>query len=84
MTSKRPANGWNIRRLPVHPCEMLREGFLIPLDLPANRLAMERTSGWVCRKTSTCRQPAKPREKGSRRMCGRVRMKRRDGRKLLA
>ena len=41
MSIKRPAKGWNIRRPPVHPGEMLREEFLIPLDLSANRLAME-------------------------------------------
>jgi addiction module HigA family antidote len=41
MSIKRPAKGWNIRRPPVHPGEMLREEFLIPLDLSANRLAMD-------------------------------------------
>src|SRR5271154_1733057 len=41
MSIERPANGWNIRRQPVHPGEMLREEFLIPQDLSANRLAME-------------------------------------------
>lgn len=41
MNIKRPAKGWNIKRPPVHPGEMLREEFLIPLDLSANRLAME-------------------------------------------
>jgi addiction module HigA family antidote len=41
MSIKRPAKGWNIRRPPAHPGEMLREEFLIPLDLSANRLAME-------------------------------------------
>jgi antitoxin HigA-1 len=38
---QRPANGWNIQRKPVHPGEMLREEFLIPLGLSANRLAIE-------------------------------------------
>ena len=38
---KRPANGWNIVRKPVHPGEMLREEFLVPLGLSANKLAME-------------------------------------------
>ena len=37
----RPANGWNIARKPVHPGEMLREEFLVPLGLSANKLAME-------------------------------------------
>lgn len=41
MTIERPQNGWNIRRKPVHPGEMLREEFLAPLDLSANRLALE-------------------------------------------
>jgi addiction module HigA family antidote len=37
---QRPENGWNIRRKPVHPGEMLREEFLGPLGLSANRLAI--------------------------------------------
>jgi len=41
MSIKRPENGWNILRPPVHPGEMLREEFLIPLGLSASRLAME-------------------------------------------
>jgi addiction module HigA family antidote len=41
MNIKRPACGWNIRRPPVHPGEMLREEFLVPLELSANRLAIE-------------------------------------------
>ncbi len=41
MSIKRPPNGWNIRRKPVHPGEMLREDFLIPLGLSANKLAVE-------------------------------------------
>jgi addiction module HigA family antidote len=41
MSIKRPADGWRIRRPPVHPGEMLREEFLIPLEISANRLAME-------------------------------------------
>jgi addiction module HigA family antidote len=41
MIIKRPTNGWNIRRPPVHPGEMLREEFLVPMELSANRLAME-------------------------------------------
>ncbi len=38
---ERPSNGWNIRRKPVHPGEMLREEFMIPLDLSANKLASD-------------------------------------------
>lgn len=41
MSSERPPDGWTIRRKPVHPGEMLREEFLIPLGLSANRLAIE-------------------------------------------
>jgi addiction module HigA family antidote len=41
MSFQRPKNGWNIRRKPVHPGEMLREEFLTPLHLSANRLAIE-------------------------------------------
>jgi len=41
MNINRPAHGWSIRRPPVHPGEMLREEFLIPLELSANRLAIE-------------------------------------------
>ncbi len=41
MSIQRPAKGWNIRRRPVHPGEILREEFLIPVELSANRLAME-------------------------------------------
>jgi hypothetical protein len=37
----RPANGWNIARKPVHPGEMLREEFFVPLGSSANKLAME-------------------------------------------
>ena len=41
MSIERPANGWNIQRAAVHPGEMLREEFLIPLEISANRLATE-------------------------------------------
>ena len=37
----RPAHGWNIRRKPIHPGEMLLEEFMKPLELSANRLAMD-------------------------------------------
>jgi addiction module HigA family antidote len=38
---KRPKNGWDITRKPVHPGEMLREEFMVPLELSANRLAID-------------------------------------------
>ena len=40
-TIQRPENGWNIQRKPCIPGEMLREEFLSPLRLSANRLALE-------------------------------------------
>ncbi len=36
-----PAEGWNIQRLTTHPGEMLLEEFLRPLDLSANRVALD-------------------------------------------
>ena len=41
MSIKRPPNGWNVTRKPVHPGEMLREEFMAPLGLSANKLAIE-------------------------------------------
>lgn len=41
MALVRPEKGWDIKRKPVHPGEMLREEFLIPLELSASRLAIE-------------------------------------------
>ena len=41
MSIPRPRTGWNIQRKPVHPGEMLREEFLVPLELSASRLAIE-------------------------------------------
>ncbi len=41
MRIKRPTQGWNTKRAPVHPGEMLREEFMVPLRLTANRLAIE-------------------------------------------
>ena len=41
MNIERPPDRWTIRRKPVHPGEMLREEFLSPLGLSANRLAIE-------------------------------------------
>jgi len=38
---KRPAHGWNIRRKPTHPGEMLLEEFMKPLELSANKLALD-------------------------------------------
>ena len=38
---KRPKNGWDITRKPVHPGEMWREEFMVPLELSANRLAID-------------------------------------------
>jgi addiction module HigA family antidote len=35
-----PEKGWNIQRKPVHPGEMLRDEFLVPLGLSANTLAI--------------------------------------------
>jgi addiction module HigA family antidote len=41
MSIARPEKGWNIRRPPVHPGEMLREEFMKPLALSINGLALE-------------------------------------------
>ena len=41
MTIKRPASGWDVRRVTTHPGEMLREEFLIPLGISQNALAMK-------------------------------------------
>lgn len=41
MTIKRAASGWNLRRVSMHPGEMLREEFLIPLAISQNALAMK-------------------------------------------
>jgi addiction module HigA family antidote len=41
MSVKRPAEGWNIKRAPVHPGEMLREDFMKPLGISINGLALE-------------------------------------------
>ena len=40
MSIKRPKEGWNVRRLRTHPGEILREEFMKPLGLSANRLAL--------------------------------------------
>jgi addiction module HigA family antidote len=41
MSFNRPKKGWNIHRVTTHPGEMLREEFMKPLRLSANRLAMD-------------------------------------------
>jgi addiction module HigA family antidote len=41
MSIKRPNSGWNIERVTTHPGEILREEFMQPLGLSANRLALE-------------------------------------------
>jgi len=37
----RPSSGWNIRRVTTHPGVMLREEFLMPLNISQNALAMK-------------------------------------------
>jgi addiction module HigA family antidote len=41
MTTERPATGWNLQGVTMHPGEMLREEFLIPLGLSQNALALK-------------------------------------------
>jgi addiction module HigA family antidote len=41
MSIKKPKNGWNIQRVRTHPGEILREEFMKPLGLSANRLALD-------------------------------------------
>lgn len=41
MSIKEPESGSNLRRIMTHPGEMLREEFMKPLGLSANRLALE-------------------------------------------
>ncbi len=41
MSIKRPERGWNIKREPVHPGEMLRVEFMKPLGISINGLALE-------------------------------------------
>lgn len=38
---KRPDSGWNTERVTIHPGEILREEFMRPLGLSANKLALE-------------------------------------------
>jgi addiction module HigA family antidote len=37
---KRPAGGWDVEYVTAHPGEILREEFLVPLNLTANALAI--------------------------------------------
>ena len=39
MSFNRPQEGWNIQRVTTHPGAMLREEFMKPMRLSANRLA---------------------------------------------
>jgi addiction module HigA family antidote len=41
MSTKRPDSGWNIERVTTHPGKILREEFMQPLGLSANKLALE-------------------------------------------
>jgi addiction module HigA family antidote len=41
MSIKRPNSGWKTERVTVHPGEILREEFMQPLGLSANKLALE-------------------------------------------
>ena len=41
MSFNRPKEGWNIQRVTTHPGAMLREEFMKPMGLSANRLAMD-------------------------------------------
>jgi addiction module HigA family antidote len=41
MSFNRPKGGWNIQRVTTHPGAMLREEFMKPMGLSANRLAMD-------------------------------------------
>jgi addiction module HigA family antidote len=36
-----PHGGWNIRSVTTHPGEIVREEFLLPLGLSANKLALD-------------------------------------------
>ena len=36
-----PTNGWKYKRVTTHPGEMLREEFMVPLGISANRLALQ-------------------------------------------
>ena len=40
MSITRPKTGWNLHRIATHPGEILREEFMKPFGLSANRLAL--------------------------------------------
>jgi len=39
--NSKPASGWNLQRVSLHPGEMLLEEFLIPLGITQNALALK-------------------------------------------
>jgi addiction module HigA family antidote len=41
MAVEMPPDGWVYKRVTTHPGEMLREEFMIPLGISANRLALQ-------------------------------------------
>ncbi len=41
MPIKRPATGWRVERPTTHPGAILREEFLIPMEITANHLALQ-------------------------------------------
>jgi addiction module HigA family antidote len=41
MAVEMPAGGWAYKRVTTHPGEMLREEFMIPLGISANKLALQ-------------------------------------------
>lgn len=41
MPIKRPATGWRVERPTTHPGTVLREDFLIPMEISANHLALQ-------------------------------------------
>ena len=41
MGKERPSGGWVYKRVTTHPGEMLREEFMVPLGISANKLALK-------------------------------------------
>ena len=41
MAIERPVTGWRVERPTTHPGIILREDFLIPMEISANRLALQ-------------------------------------------
>ncbi len=41
MAVEMPQDGWRYQRVATHPGEMLREEFMLPLGISANRLALQ-------------------------------------------